>query len=218
VLVQRLHPEPGEVDVAETAASLGLADLASATRPYLALNMVASLDGKATLEGRTRHLGGEADRELFHALRRHSDAVMVGAGTVRAERYGRIEKDETLTSPLAVVVSRSGHLPADLPLLSAPGQEVLIDDGRDLPGLLARLREERGVRSVLCEGGPTLNGYLFSAGLVDELFLCLSPKVVGHGEALSIVAGRELPEPREAELVWMLRHQQDLFFRWRFAH
>ena len=73
--------------------------------------------------------------------------------------------------------------------------------GDDLPRLLAYLHEEHGVRSVLCEGGPTLNSFLFAAGLVDELFLTLNPKVLGGASALTIVAGRELVEPAEPDLV-----------------
>ena len=73
--------------------------------------------------------------------------------------------------------------------------------GDDLPRLLAYLHEEHGVRSVLCEGGPTLNSHLFAAGLVDELFLTLNPKVLGGASALTIVAGRELVEPAESRLV-----------------
>jgi len=58
-----------------------------ADRPYLLVNMVSSLDGGVTLDGRTRGLSGDADRELFHALRIFPDAILAGAGTVRAERY-----------------------------------------------------------------------------------------------------------------------------------
>ena len=57
------------------------------------------------------------------------------------------------------------------------------------------------MRSILCEGGPTLNSHLFAAGLVDELFLTLNPKVAGGAAALTIVAGRDLVEPAELELV-----------------
>ncbi len=70
--------------------------------------------------------------------------------------------------------------------------------GDDLPLLMARLREEHGIRSVLSEGGPTLNSFMLAAGLVDELFLSLSPQLVGGAHALTIVAGRELPKPGSA--------------------
>src|SRR5436305_4923759 len=67
-------------------------------RPRVMLNMVSTADGRATLAGRSGPVSGQADRELFHALRASADAVLVGAGTVRTERYGRILRDEELRS------------------------------------------------------------------------------------------------------------------------
>jgi riboflavin-specific deaminase-like protein len=207
------------------------------------LNMVASLDGKAVLDGTTRGLGGDVDREVFHHLRTQADAIMAGAGTVRAERYGRAVKDDALRAkreeeglapePLTVIVSASMDLPPDLPLLQADGAPVIVATGAageldgvaadvtylrtgaDLPVLLARLRSEHGIRSVLCEGGPTLNSHLLAAGLVDELFLTLDPKLVGGADALTMVAGRQLPDLVRAELVTLLQGDDGLFFRWR---
>lgn len=71
------------------------------------------------------------------------------------------------------------------------------------------------MRSVLCEGGPTLNAHLLAANLVDELFMSVSPKLVGGKDALTIVAGRPLLDPAEAELLWLLKGDGDLFSRWR---
>jgi riboflavin-specific deaminase-like protein len=241
--VQLIHPERGPTSPEELASGMRLAELAPPGRPWLGLNMVSSLDGKATIEWRTKGLSSELDRRLFHHLRTQADAVMVGAGTLRAERYGRMTKSEELrekrvaeglaSDPLAVIVSGRLDLPADLPILNEPEQRVVIATGSDatlsglgaqveyarvgddLPRLMAYLRETHGVRSVLCEGGPTLNSYLFAAGLVDELFLSLSPKVAGGAAALTIVAGRALVEPAELELVSVAEDDGDLFTRWR---
>ena len=245
----RLRPvlPPGDPLTAdELASGLELGALAPSERPYVVLNMVSSADGKAAIEGRTRGLGNAADRELFHHLRTQADAVMVGAGTLRAERYGRLVRDERLrekrereglaADPLAVVVSGRLDLPADLPLLQDPDSRVLVvtasqasvpearaqveylrDPGGavDLAAALRSLRERHGVASVLCEGGPTLNSELFAAGVVDELFLCVSPLVVGGAGGLTIVAGDELPDPRRLELVRLLESEGHLFARLR---
>ena len=241
--MQLLYPECRPTSPQELASGLRLGDKAPSDRPYLIVNMVSSLDGKATIEWRTKGLSTELDRELFHRLRTQVDAVMVGAGTVRAERYGRMTKNEELRAartddglapdPVAVVVSARLDLPADLPLLNEPEQRVVIAThsdatlpelgdqvvyertGEDLQLLMARLREEHGVRSVLCEGGPTLNSYLLSAGLVDELWLTLNPKLAGGAAALTIVAGRELVEPLELEPISVAEAEGDLFTRWR---
>jgi riboflavin-specific deaminase-like protein len=243
--LERLYPDRGQGSPDEVISGLGLSGLATPERPYLALNMVSSLDGKATIGWRTQGLSSDIDREVFHQLRTQADAVMVGAGTARTERYGRMVKREELREkraregldpdPLAVIVSARLDLPADLPLLQDPEQRVLIatsadarlegisaqveyiDTADDLQVLMARLREEHGVRSVLCEGGPTLNFHLLAAGVVDELFLTLSPKLVGGAAALTIVAGRELVDPPELEMVWVLEGDGDLFTRWRIS-
>jgi 2,5-diamino-6-(ribosylamino)-4(3H)-pyrimidinone 5'-phosphate reductase len=97
-------------------------------------------------------------------------------------------------------------------------QVEYVDMGHDLPLLMARLREDYGVRSVLGEGGPTLNSHLLAADLVDELFLTLSPKLVGGPAAITIVAGRELVEPVDLELVWTLKGGDSMFTRWRVRH
>ena len=224
---------------------LRLSELAPPERPYLGLNMVSSLDGKATLDWRTKGLSSDLDRRVFHLLRSQADAVMVGAGTVRAERYGRITKSDELRQirvneglvpdALAVVVSGRLDLPADLPLLNEPDQKVVIatasEDtipgvkgdveyarvGDDLPRLMVYLQERHAVRSVLCEGGPTLNSFLFAANLVDELFLTLTAKVLGGAASLTIVAGRELVEPHEPSVVSLAEADGELYTRWRFS-
>ena len=242
--MQLIHPERRQTSPEELASRLDLRALAPPGRPYLGINMVSSLDGKATLDWRTKGLSSDADRLLFHHLRTQADAVMVGAGTAREERYGRMTKNDELrqkrmnegrvADALAVVVSGRLDLPPDLPLLNDPEQRVVIatasDEeiagvtgdveyartGDDLPKLLAYLHEEHGVRSVLCEGGPTLNSHLFAAGVVDELFLTFNPKVLGGASALTIVAGRELVEPAEPQLVTVAEHDGELYTRWRF--
>jgi len=238
----------------EAASGLRLGDLAPSDRPYLVLNMVATLDGKASLGGRTAGIGGRADRELFHQLRTQADAVMAGAGTVRTERYGRMVRDPArrekrrreglAPDPLACVVSGSLAGLDDLPLLAAAEQPVALVTGAegeigptqasvryvrtprdraggtvDLASALRTLRTEHGIRSVLCEGGPTLNSELLRAGLVDELFLSVAPMLVGGAAALTIVAGAAaLPEPAELELVWVLEHEGELYLRLRVRH
>lgn len=241
--MELLFPERRRTSPDELASGMRLGDGASEDRPYLVLNMVSSLDGKATIDWRTKGLSTELDRQLFHHLRTQVDAVMVGAGTARIERYGRMAKSKELRDkrereglardPLAVVVSGRLDLPADLPLFHEPEQKVVIATtsdavlpglgdqveyarvGDDLPLLMAYLADRHGIRSVLCEGGPTLNSFLVAAGLVDELFLTLNPKLAGGAAALTIVAGRELVEPAELSLMSLAEGAGDLFTRWR---
>jgi 5-amino-6-(5-phosphoribosylamino)uracil reductase len=247
VELRRLHPEPGTLTPEQATTGMRLGDLAPADRPYLALNMVETLDGRVAIDGRSGPIGNEADRELFHGLRTQADAVMAGAGTVRVERYGRMTKTDELRArrvsdglepdPLAVVVSARLNLPADLPLLQDPDSHVVVltasaNDPPDVPArvevlrgedgggplrlgpLLTRLRNDYGVRSIMCEGGPALNDGLLREGLVDELFLALAPKLAS-GPSLTVVTGEPLRPPPEFELVWVLESEHNLFMRYR---
>ena len=146
----RLLPEPGTLSAQEAAAPLRDAS-PPGDRPHLALNMVATADGRITIGGRSGPIGGDADRELFHALREQVDAVMVGAGTVRTERYGRIVRDPARRErrqsagldpdPLAIVVSARLALDAELPLLQDPDSAVVVCTAspEEIPGCRAEV-------------------------------------------------------------------------------
>ena len=108
--------------------------------------MVSTTDGRATLDGRSGPISDDADRALFHGLRMAVDAVLVGAGTVRTERYGRLIPDESRRrlrrerglpdEPLACIVSGRLALDADIPLLAEPSARVAIltSSAASLPG------------------------------------------------------------------------------------
>jgi riboflavin-specific deaminase-like protein len=236
VQLRRLAPDPATVTPAEALEGLALADHAPEDRPYVAVNFVASVDGRATFEGRSGPLGDEADRELFHALRGHAEAVLVGAGTLRAERYGPLVRDRSRPRPLAVTVTRTLELPLDAPLFRDPDSTIVVYTSADeelpdcpanvrvvrldaaemtMTAVLRRLRADHGVRAVLCEGGPMLFGALVGEGVFDELFLTISPKLAGGTDPLTILHGPRLPEPLELELVWVLEAEGTLFPRYR---
>jgi len=224
VELRRLFPDHATTTIEAAARGLGFGERAPADRPFIALNMVSTSDGKATLKGRTAPMSAPADRELFHQLRAQADGILVGAGTVRVERYGPVTKTPELQAKrdregvrhdaLCVIVSRSGELPADLPLLAEAGESVRIIS--DLEQGLKDLRDE-GIRSLLCEGGPTLNGSLFTDRLVDELFLTIAPTIAGTGEHLTIVEGPPLPEAVTLELLTIHEAAGHLFVRYRVS-
>jgi riboflavin biosynthesis pyrimidine reductase len=97
---------------------------------------------------------------------------------------------------------------------TATSLRVIRHEGQvDMVAALRHLREERGVRGLLCEGGPHLHSQLWAAGLVDELFLTTAPRMTG-AEAPRIVEGA-LPEIAELELAWLLEHEGELFARYQ---
>lgn len=178
-------------------------------RPFVFVNFIATADGRATIAGRTGPIANRADYELFHALRRRVDAVMVGAETVRVESYGPMD-------PVGVLVTRGARVPADVGLLKAPGNRIVVltpSPDAELPPCEAdvaylrapleegvrRLRTEHGIASIDCEGGPQLFGDLLRAGLVDEVHLVIASKLVAGDDPTTIVSGPPL-EPLDLEL------------------
>jgi riboflavin biosynthesis pyrimidine reductase len=193
-------------------------------RPFLLVNMIATADGRATIAGRTGPIANRADYELFHALRTRVDAVMVGAETVRVEGYGAMD-------PIAVLVTRSVQVPADVGLLKAESNRVVVltpSPDAELPPCAAqvgylraplaegvrRLRAEHGVSSVLCEGGPQLLGDLLRAGLVDELHLVIAAKLAGGPDPITIVTGAALEPPLDLGLLSLHESGGYLFLRY----
>src|SRR3954462_1400598 len=242
----RLYPDRAEglspVDVASD-----LPGPAPDDRPFVCLNMISTADGRATIKGRAGHIANAADYELIPATRARMDGIMVGAETIRVESYGRAinsaearerREREGLPSDIAtVVVSRSVSLPADVGLLKAAENTVIVltpsADG-ELPGEAAaavhylrepdmaeglrRLRREYGLRSLVCEGGPNLNATLLPAGLIDELHLVYAPKLAGGEDPLTVLSGPELDPPIDLELLTLHESGGYLFSRYAVLH
>lgn len=239
--MRRLLPDPGPTSVGEQLETYRPWEEEREGRPLVAVNFAATVDGRATIGGVSGPIGSATDTEMLAGLRTRFDAVMIGAGTMRAERYGRLANDPEVRArrerlglppdPLMVIVSGRLDLPWDAPLFSDGGRvlvftaseeeppevatslRVVRHEGRvDLAAALRHLREERGIRALLCEGGPRLHSELWSRGLVDELFLTVAPKLTGAGP--SILEG-ELPGATELELAWLLEEDGELFTRYR---
>ncbi len=153
-------------------------------RPWVVLKMAASLDARtAAPDGTSRWITGEAARRDVHLLRSRSDAVLVGAGTVRAddpELTVRLGDGIDRAQPLRVVL---GHAPAGarvLPALELTG---------DLGDILTQLGR-RGVVQLLVEGGPSVAHDFHAAGLVDRYVLYLAPVFFGGDDGRPLFAGQ----------------------------
>ncbi len=245
----QLWPQQRRVEIRRYVEELRLTEQALDGRPFTITNFVASIDGRATVNGRSGQLGDDGDKALFGALRGEVDAVLVGTGTLAAENYGRMVRDPArreqrsrrgLTpEPILCTVTRSGSLPLGIPLFAEPEAKVIAfssapieHDGvaaqlevvRVAPheltfaAVLADLRAERGVRSLLCEGGPRVFGALAGERVVDQLFLTLSRKFVGDGEPSVIATGAGLADPLTTTLEAVLEREGTLFLRYEFPN
>lgn len=164
--MRRLFPVPSqptgdperEWELAELADAYAYPEAAAAGSPWLRANMVSSMDGAAHHGGRSRPLSNDADMRIFGVLRGLADVVIVGAETVREERYRparrRAEFAERRAAagqtsvPAIAVVSASLHLDFSLPLFTEPDVPTLVITGAKAPhsGLVAA--REAGVEVV----------------------------------------------------------------------
>jgi riboflavin-specific deaminase-like protein len=241
--MRRLVPDPGPTTVGQQLDSYRPWEQPHEDRPFVAMNFAATVDGRATIDGISGPIGSATDTAMLAGLRTRFDAVMIGAGTMRAERYGRPVGDPEKRAkreaiglqpdPLMVIVSGRLDLPWDASLFTEGEGRVLIFTSSeaeppdtatplqvvrhegfvDLGAAMRQLRHEHGIRALLCEGGPGLHGELEGGGLVDDLFLTIAPKLAG-GEAPRIVEG-PLPAVAELELAWLLEEDGELFARYR---
>jgi diaminohydroxyphosphoribosylaminopyrimidine deaminase/5-amino-6-(5-phosphoribosylamino)uracil reductase len=149
-------------------------------RPYVVLKLAASLDGRtAAADGTSRWITGEAARADAHRLRAESDAVLVGAGTVRVDDPALTVRHVEGRDPLRVVL---GKAPPDARV--QPCLEMSGDLGPILDDLGAR-----GVLQLLVEGGATVAGAFHRAGLVDAYVLYLAPALFGGDDAPGLFSG-----------------------------
>jgi diaminohydroxyphosphoribosylaminopyrimidine deaminase/5-amino-6-(5-phosphoribosylamino)uracil reductase len=162
-------------------------------QPWVVLKMAASLDARtAAPDGTSRWITGEEARRDVHRLRARSDAVLVGAGTVRAddpELTVRLGEDEEHPQPLRVVL---GHAP----------EGARVHPALELSGDLGHVLDElgrRGVLQVLVEGGARVAHDFHAAGLVDRYVLYLAPVFFGGDDARPLFSG---PGAGTIEDVW----------------
>jgi riboflavin-specific deaminase-like protein len=173
--------------------------------------MVATVDGRAAVNGSAVGIGSPADKHLMRELRAEADVVLHGAGTVRADPLSARVPPEMVQSrisrglsaqPLGAIITRSGNLPRHHPYFESPTVIYITSDHAvsvDAPtvqvckvGSVKAAIDDlrgRGLKRILCEGGPTLNTALLQAELVDEIFLTIAPKILGGEDPLTIVKG-----------------------------
>ena len=186
--MRRLFPHPAD-DVALRDA-YDVERTAPPGRPWVSLCMVSSLDGSTVVDHTSRGLSNPTDQALLLTLRSFADTILVGAATVRHERYG----PPKLPGQRIAVVSRSAEFDFESPLFTSGQVVVLLPEQApdvpvpsvragthtlDLPAALGMLHSRFDARVVQAEGGATLNGMLAAADLIDELNLTISPQVSG---------------------------------------
>ena len=234
MIVRRLFPEAGQAIELEAAdARTRLAELyALPGVDTLRINLVATVSGSAAGGDDTSEtLTNRADRKILGVIRRNSDVVLVGAASVRAEGY-----QLPRTAPLAIVTSTGdlgGHrLTVDpdrfppIVLCPAPAAEtaraalpaaeiVVVPDhaGRMSAIDIVSTLRARGLRRIVCEGGPSLAAQMLDARLVDEL--CLSTSPIAGGVFLPIFGSAAISSHRLELAQLLVDDTSTLYARWR---
>ena len=149
-------------------------------RPWVLLKLAASLDGRtAAPDGTSKWISGPAARADAHRLRAESDAVIVGAGTVRADDPSLTVRDAGGDDPLRVVL---GQAPEGARI------HPCVELGGELPDVLDELGR-RGIVQAMVEGGATVAGEFHRAGLVDRYVLYLAPALFGGDDGRPVFRG-----------------------------
>lgn len=216
------------------------------------VNMVSSLDGAAAFGGRVRPISNTADHQLLRSLRAYCDVLLVGAGTVRAERYGPVMLDAELRRyrrhecgqaalPSVAVVTHSGNLPWNSPLFTSEGSRPIVVTsaqgaarcGPDVqsradmmvvgdihvdPAAMIQGLHARGLKRVLCEGGPALLSTLVAHDLVDDMCFTLSPTLAGPQPVSGLIAAPALEVPQTLRLRHVLLEAEFLYMRYQRIH
>ena len=239
--MRQLLPSAGEELTADAlVARLGLDAGGRPGLPRVVAIMIASVDGRATIDGSSTKLGHPEDRALLRGLRGAADCLLAGTGTIAAEGYARLLDPEQRAArvaagrpphPLVATVSRSGDVPWDTPVFSEPGVEKQIYAGSfvEVPpwvteaavevvaggprAALEHLHIARGVRSVACEGGPGLLRALLADDLVDDLLLTVAPLLVA-GAGPTMVTGAALDAPLPMGLRGVAQADDHLFLHY----
>lgn len=209
---RRVFPPPGaEVPEIHGDVEFPGAHPSDPRLPYVAINMVSSVDGRVSSGGKSGSIGGAADRGAMRALRSKVDAVAAGAGTLRAEKLSLTSGGRRTPEPKAVLAATTLDLPMGN-LADATKEDTIVmvpegargaednsklrevegratvmraasgPDGRiDFTKALIALKESHGINALLLEGGPAINHEFVSMGLVSEIFLTIAPKLLGGG-------------------------------------
>ena len=153
-------------------------------RPFVVLKLASTLDGRtAAPDGSSRWITGPEARADAHRLRAESDAVLVGAGTVRADDPALTVRDADGPAPLRVVLGTAPEGARVHPCVEMTG---------DLDAVLDDLGA-KGILQLLVEGGPTVAGDFHRSGLVDEYVLYLAPAILGGDDGRPLFAGPGAP-------------------------
>ena len=196
-------------------------------RPFVILKVAMTLDGKiATKHGQSKWITGEESRRMVHRLRSRVDAVMTAIGTVKADDPELTARIRGGRNPKRIVVDPNLETPLNSKVVKTPPETIVvmkeIGKGRnsslhdkityllnsginiisfkeqlDLNWLMERLGE-RGITSIMIEGGASLSAHALEDGIVDKVMFFIAPRILGGRESVPAVGGEGLRSLQDA--------------------
>jgi len=192
-------------------------------KPYVILNAAMTLDGKIATRTGSSEISGKEDLIRVHKIRKEVDAIMVGINTVLADdprlTVHKIEA-ESKDNPIRIVVDSKGRVPLNFRILNddaptiiavtenADSQNIkelekkvtVLKCGKDRVNLKSLMKElaDMGIKTLMLEGGSTLNYSMLENGLVDEVRVCVAPMIAGGKNAKTLVDGEGIDQMSDA--------------------
>lgn len=193
-------------------------------KPYVILNAAMTLDGKIATKTGSSEISGKEDMIRVHKLRYELDGIMVGIGTVLADNpkltVSKI-KAEKKDNPIRVIVDSKGRTPLDCRTINDMAPTIIAvskkyadtekvkelskkadifvsgNEHVDLVALMDYLYK-KGIKTLMLEGGSTLNFSMIKEGLIDEIRICIAPMIVGGKDSKTFFDGEGFDYMKDA--------------------
>ncbi|MGZ7070563.1 MAG: 2,5-diamino-6-(ribosylamino)-4(3H)-pyrimidinone 5'-phosphate reductase [Methanobacterium sp.] len=192
-------------------------------KPYVILNAAMTLDGKIATKTGSSGISGEKDLLRVHQLRKEVDAIMVGINTLLVDdprltvHKIEVKPDD---NPVRVVVDSKGRTPLDFRILNSEAPTIIattesadpykvhelkkradvLKCGKKKVNLKCLMNElsDRGINTLMLEGGSTLNYSMLENGLVNEVRVCIAPIIAGGVGAKTLADGEGIEKMKDA--------------------
>ncbi|MEE8167336.1 MAG: 2,5-diamino-6-(ribosylamino)-4(3H)-pyrimidinone 5'-phosphate reductase [Candidatus Hydrothermarchaeales archaeon] len=214
-------------------------------RPRVILNAGMTLDGKIATKSGNSEISSKEDLERVHLIRKEVDAVMVGANTILVDdpRLTVHKVPGEGKNPTRIVVDSRARIPLSARVFSSDAKTIIavskradqerleeikkkagiVVCGKELVDLQCLMEElwKKGIRTLLLEGGGTLNWSMLKAGLVDEVRVAIAPRLVGGKEAVTLVDGEGFDLVKEGVKLKITRHYplgEDFILEYEVIH
>ncbi len=183
-------------------------------KPFVLLNSAMTVDGKIATENSQLKISGKKDMVRVHQLRKEFDSIMVGINTVIIDNpkltISKIKADKK-DNPVRIIIDSSARIPLESKVLNDDAKTIvivskkakqtkidklkdkceIITAGEDKVNLKEALEKiyEKGIQSILLEGGSTLNFSMFKDKLIDKVSICIGSKILGGKNSKTFVDG-----------------------------